>query len=173
MATIFDEAKDKANVVDHGISLSRAADFDFDSAYFDLDDREDYGEVRWNAIGFLDARLYALTFTEREGDYTRSAFARLRERKEYGMRKKAEKANDNPEWTDEKFKRSIRFDELPPDLRHALSSRKRGPQKAPKKVPVSIRLSSDVAEGLRAMGDGWQVRADDALRAWIKRQPKR
>jgi uncharacterized protein (DUF4415 family) len=45
--------------------------------------------------------------------------------------------------------------------------RKRGPQKAPRKVPVSIRLSPDVAEGLRATGNGWQRRADEALRFWL------
>ena len=44
---------------------------------------------------------------------------------------------------------------------------KRGPQKAPKKVPISIRLSPDVAEGLRATGNGWQGRADEALRSWL------
>jgi uncharacterized protein (DUF4415 family) len=47
---------------------------------------------------------------------------------------------------------------------------KRGPQKAPKKVPISIRLSLDVAEGLRATGNGWQGRADEALRSWLARQ---
>ena len=52
-----------------------------------------------------------------------------------------------------------------------LKLRKRGPQKTPKKVPISIRLSPDVAEGLRATGNGWQVRADEALRAWLARQP--
>jgi uncharacterized protein (DUF4415 family) len=51
-----------------------------------------------------------------------------------------------------------------------LNLRKRGPQKAPKKVPISIRLSPDVAEGLRATGNGWQVRADEALRSWLARQ---
>ncbi len=51
-----------------------------------------------------------------------------------------------------------------------LKLRKRGPQKAPKKVPISIRLSPDVADGLRATGNGWQVRADEALRAWLARQ---
>jgi uncharacterized protein (DUF4415 family) len=51
-----------------------------------------------------------------------------------------------------------------------LGLRKRGPQKAPRKVPVSIRLSPDVAEGLRATGSGWQGRADDALRAWLAGQ---
>jgi len=44
---------------------------------------------------------------------------------------------------------------------------KRGPQKAPRKVPISIRLSPDVAEGLRSTGSGWQVRADEALRSWL------
>ena len=47
---------------------------------------------------------------------------------------------------------------------------KRGPQKKPKKVPISIRLSLDVAEGLRATGNGWQGRADEALRSWLSRQ---
>jgi uncharacterized protein (DUF4415 family) len=51
-----------------------------------------------------------------------------------------------------------------------LNLRKRGPQKAPRKVPISIRLSTDVAEGLRATGEGWQGRADQALRAWLARQ---
>jgi len=60
----FDPTKDAKNIRDHGISLRRAEDFDFGAASFDIDDREDYGEVRWNAIGFLDARLYSLTFTE-------------------------------------------------------------------------------------------------------------
>jgi uncharacterized protein (DUF4415 family) len=46
-------------------------------------------------------------------------------------------------------------------------ARKRGPQKAPRKVPISIRLSPDVAEGLRATGEGWQSRADEVLRSWL------
>jgi uncharacterized protein (DUF4415 family) len=48
-----------------------------------------------------------------------------------------------------------------------LKLRKRGPQKTPKKVPISIRLSPDVVEGLRATGNGWQGRADKALRSWL------
>jgi len=36
-------------------------------------------------------------------------------------------------------------------------------------VPISIRLSPEVAKGLRATGRGWQSRADDALRAWLRR----
>ena len=38
--------------------------FDFDSALFLVDDREDYGEIRIRAIGFLDGRLYSLVFAQ-------------------------------------------------------------------------------------------------------------
>jgi uncharacterized protein (DUF4415 family) len=48
-----------------------------------------------------------------------------------------------------------------------LKLRRRGPQKTPKKVPISIRLSPDVADGLRATGNGWQSRADEVLRSWL------
>jgi uncharacterized protein (DUF4415 family) len=51
-----------------------------------------------------------------------------------------------------------------------LKLRRRGPQKAPRKIPVSIRLSPDVAAGLRATGNGWQTRADKALRSWLSGQ---
>ena len=51
-----------------------------------------------------------------------------------------------------------------------LKLRRRGPQKAPRKVPISIRLSPDVAEGLRATGNGWQVRADEVLRSWLAKK---
>ena len=61
---LFDRAKDRINKRKHGISLSRASDFDFEAASFVVDDREDYGEVRVRALGFLDARLYALVFTQ-------------------------------------------------------------------------------------------------------------
>jgi uncharacterized protein (DUF4415 family) len=39
----------------------------------------------------------------------------------------------------------------------------RGPQKAPTKVRVSLRLSREVVEFFRATGDGWQTRMDGEL----------
>jgi uncharacterized protein (DUF4415 family) len=75
---------------------------------------------------------------------------------------------ENPEWTREEFARSITFDKLPSRLRQKISSRKRGLQKAPRKVPVSIRLSPDVVEAFRASGSGWQARVDEILREHIK-----
>jgi uncharacterized DUF497 family protein len=61
---LFDRAKDRINRRKHRISLSRAEDFDYDAAVYVVDDREDYGEVRIRAIGFLDARLFVLVFTQ-------------------------------------------------------------------------------------------------------------
>lgn len=45
---------------------------------------------------------------------------------------------------------------------------RRGRQKAPRKVPVSIRLAPEVVAGLRATGPGWQGRAEQILRWWLE-----
>ena len=71
---------------------------------------------------------------------------------------------ENPEWTREKFARSMRFGELPQDLQQALTGGKRGPQKAPTKTLISLRLSPDVLAALRATGKGWQSAVDETLR---------
>jgi uncharacterized protein (DUF4415 family) len=77
---------------------------------------------------------------------------------------------ENPEWTKEDFARAVPMSGLPKGLQEVLTKAKRGPQKAPTKVPVSIRLSVDVVTALRATGEGWQTRVDDALRAWLERR---
>lgn len=64
---------------------------------------------------------------------------------------------------------AVPFSALPAaEQKMLLSIRRRGPQKTPRKVPVSIRLSPEVAAGLRATGSGWQRRADEALRSWLR-----
>ena len=75
---------------------------------------------------------------------------------------------ENPEWTGSDFSRAVPFGGLPPALQVALSSHKRGPQRTPRKVPVSIRLSPEVVQAFRASGAGWQARVDEILRAHIK-----
>lgn len=60
----FDPVKNERNVRDRGLSFERAADFDFSSALVAVDDRQEYGEVRYVALGLLDARLHVLCFTE-------------------------------------------------------------------------------------------------------------
>lgn len=47
----------------------------------------------------------------------------------------------------------------------------RGPQKAPTKKSIAIRLSQDVVENFKSTGAGWQSRIDDALRMFLKEHP--
>lgn len=79
-----------------------------------------------------------------------------------------DEVSDNPEWTAEDFKRARPFAEVFPEMAEALR-RSRGPQKAPTKELVSIRLDRDVVEHFRASGAGWQTRVNDLLRAAMKR----
>ena len=44
----------------------------------------------------------------------------------------------------------------------------RGPQKAPTKERITIRLSPEVVQRFRDTGDGWQTRVDTALKDWLK-----
>ncbi len=43
----------------------------------------------------------------------------------------------------------------------------RGPQKSPIKIPISIRVSPEVAEYFRSEGKGWQGRIDKVLKEYI------
>jgi len=69
-------------------------------------------------------------------------------------------------WTKERFDRSVGFNELPEHVRERFRDmqRGRGPQKAPTKQPVTIRLSQDVLTVLRGKGRGWQTLVDQTLR---------
>jgi len=77
--------------------------------------------------------------------------------------------SDNPELTKTDFARAKPFAEAFPDL--AASIRKgRGPNRAPTKKLVSLRLSPEVIEHFKATGDGWQSRIDETLRKVVKRK---
>ncbi len=77
--------------------------------------------------------------------------------------------DENPEWTEEDFALAKGPESLPPEiLAQFPNTRQRGPQKAPTKTPVSLRLSREVVEHFRATGPGWQSRIDETLRAAIK-----
>lgn len=87
-------------------------------------------------------------------------------------RKKIVDDPENPEWTAADFARAKNPEEvLSPD---ALSvfGRKRGPQRAPKKVPVSIRLSPEVVGFFKRKGRGWQSEIDTTLKKIVLRSDK-
>lgn len=77
---------------------------------------------------------------------------------------------DNPPWTAEDWARARPASELPPEILAAFPKTKlRGPQKAPTKVAVSLRLSPEVVRHFKAGGAGWQTRIDEALREIVKK----
>jgi uncharacterized DUF497 family protein len=61
----FDPAKDVANRKKHGVSLAHAAGMDFGAARVIEDDRIDYGEARFIALGTIGSRVHVLVFTMR------------------------------------------------------------------------------------------------------------
>ena len=60
---------------------------------------------------------------------------------------------DAPEWTDEMFARATR-----------------GPQIAPLKKQLSLRLDPDIVDWFKEKGRGYQTRMNEALREYIERQ---
>ncbi|SDD86109.1 Uncharacterized conserved protein, DUF4415 family [Sphingomonas sp. YR710] len=70
--------------------------------------------------------------------------------------------DENPEWTRDDFARGRLISDFP-ELAAAFP-KSRGRQKAPVKVPVSLRLDQDTLERFKAGGPGWQSRINEALR---------
>ena len=68
-----------------------------------------------------------------------------------------------PEITKEQFARFRPSREVVPDIVER-ARRHRGPQKAPTKKSISIRLDADLVEHFRATGRGGQTRLNQTLR---------
>ncbi len=78
----WDEAKNRANVRKHGIDFADAIDI-FNHPYLRAhDDRENYGEERWRALGWMKALVVVVVYTERQGNTVRVISARKATRRE-------------------------------------------------------------------------------------------
>ena len=82
MEVSFDPIKNTQNIELRGLSFDRAAEFEFATAWIVVDDRKDYGETRYRAIGFLEERLHALVFTETQVDIRVLSFRKANQREE-------------------------------------------------------------------------------------------
>ena len=70
---------------------------------------------------------------------------------------------DNPIWTKRDFERALPVAGLTlVDAARALR-KARGPQKAPKKIAISIRLEPKIVAHFKKGGAGWQGRMEVAL----------
>ncbi len=61
----WDENKRVANLAKHGVDFIDAENFDWSSAIETIDDRFNYIEDRWIALGFIDNRLHVLIYAIR------------------------------------------------------------------------------------------------------------
>ena len=61
----FDPAKDAANLAKHGVSLTLAAELDWEAALVWVDDRFEYDELRMIALAPKTSILYCVAFVER------------------------------------------------------------------------------------------------------------
>ncbi|MFE0752732.1 BrnT family toxin [Inquilinus sp. NPDC058860] len=85
----WDADKAKANLTKHGVAFEAAEGFDFATSVIRLDNRVDYGEPRWVAVGLIGRRLHVLVYTEREARFRIISLRRAnsRERRNYEQAK--------------------------------------------------------------------------------------
>jgi len=70
MNVTFDPSKDAVNMAKHGLSLSEATNFEWETAVVWPDQRQDYGEARMAAPGYIGLRIMAVVFVDRPADQT-------------------------------------------------------------------------------------------------------
>jgi len=83
----FDPAKSERNIRERGLSFEDATSFSFETALYAVDERKDYSETRFVAIGLLGDRLHVLCFAEAPDGIRVISFrkANVREAKRYAQ----------------------------------------------------------------------------------------
>jgi len=61
----WDEEKARANLSKHRVSFLTAAEIFAHEILERIDDRENYGEIRWIALGRVDLEVYRVVYTWR------------------------------------------------------------------------------------------------------------
>ena len=62
----YDLEKSQHNFNTRGLTFEQVSHFQFATAIIEVDNRTNYGEMRFNAIGYIGRRLHHLTYTLRE-----------------------------------------------------------------------------------------------------------
>lgn len=85
----WDDDKNKANKARHGVAFEEVEQFGWEGALVMPDDRKDYGETRFVAVGAIGNRLHVLAFAER-GDKVRVISLRKANKREVKRYEKAQ-----------------------------------------------------------------------------------
>lgn len=59
----FVPKKSEKNATERGLPFEWVADFDWENAVYTEDDRKEYSEQRFVAVGYMGARLHVICFT--------------------------------------------------------------------------------------------------------------
>jgi uncharacterized protein (DUF4415 family) len=179
----WDETKRAKNLANHGLDFALIEAFDWEQAIIEKDERRDYAEERYRALGYIGDPPACRRFYDPPRKHPPNQPAKGQQKRGAKMVSKVtpptktednrinrgiETDPDNPEWTREDFARARPAkDVLPPDLYQAAVKRyrgQRGPQKAPVKQDIKLRIDPDILASFKATGPGWQSRMNDALR---------
>lgn len=93
----FDPEKSERNLEIRGIPFTAANNFQWETAFEAEDTRQDYGESRYTAIGYIGDVLHVLVYTPREGARRVISLRRANERERRGY---ADKAQNSQPGTD-------------------------------------------------------------------------
>jgi uncharacterized DUF497 family protein len=78
----WDEAKNRSNIRKHGIDFNDAIEIFKHPVLSAADRREDFGEDRWIALGWMKLIVALVVYVERDGDTIRIISARKATRPE-------------------------------------------------------------------------------------------
>ena len=78
----YDPAKNARNIAERGLSFDDVINLDWNTAFIVRDDRRDYGEGRYRALGKIEDKLYAVVFTIRPDELHVISFRRANRREE-------------------------------------------------------------------------------------------
>lgn len=67
----WDETKRAANIAKHGIDFVDAPEMFQGPMFIRLDERRNYGELRWQGLGLVQGRVVAVAYTKRDPDTIR------------------------------------------------------------------------------------------------------
>ena len=166
----WDEDKAAANLAKHRVSFLTAAEVFANEVLERIDDREDYGEIRWIALGRVGGKgSFAWCLPGRATD----SFASSAPRKRARMNEKSTTVRHS--LSQIKAMRERGEDQTSPDAPEAESlgaefwSSARVVMPAGK-TSVHLRLDSDVVDWFKANGKGHLTRMNAVLRAYVEAQ---
>jgi len=165
----WDEEKAKSNLDKHRVSFLTAAEMFSNAILERVDDREDYGEVRFIALGRVDADVYRVVFT----GAARTSYGLSAPRKRAGMKEKSTIVRRS--LSQIRTMRERGEDKTSPDAPEAESlgaefwNRARVVMPG-EKTSVHLRLDTDVVKWFKARGKGHLTRMNAVLKAYVEAQ---